>query len=66
MVRSAVPVGPGTGDGYARKGKMLELTIYGLMGLAVLFVVAFYFAFEDEFSPARENSSMGGTVGERS
>jgi hypothetical protein len=32
---------------------MLELTIYGLMGLAVMLVVAFYFAFEDEFSLAR-------------
>jgi hypothetical protein len=29
---------------------MLELTIYGLMGLTVLLLVAFYFAFEDEFS----------------
>ena len=44
---------------------MLELTIYGFMGLAVLLVVAFYFAFEEEFSLARGKSSMGGTVGER-
>jgi hypothetical protein len=45
---------------------MLESTIYGLMGLAVMLVVAFYFAFEDEFSLARGNSSTRGTVGERS
>jgi hypothetical protein len=45
---------------------MLELTIYGLMGLAVLLVVALYFAFEDEFSLAPENPSMGGPAGEQS
>jgi hypothetical protein len=45
---------------------MLELTIYGFMGLAVLLVVAFYCAFEDEFWLAPGNSSMGGTVGVRS
>jgi uncharacterized membrane protein YuzA (DUF378 family) len=40
------------------KARMLELTIYGLMGLAAMLVIAFYFAYDDEFSPARENSSF--------
>jgi hypothetical protein len=35
---------------------MLELAIYGLVGLATMLVVAFYFAYGDEFSPAREKS----------
>ena len=33
------------------------MTIYGLIGLAVVLVIAFYFAFIDEFSPVRNNSS---------
>jgi hypothetical protein len=37
---------------------MLELTIYGLVGLAAMLIIAFYFAFADEFSPAREQSSL--------
>jgi hypothetical protein len=36
---------------------MLELTTYGLMGLAAMLVIAFYFAYGDEFPPAREKSS---------
>ena len=35
---------------------MLELTIYGLMGLAAMLVIAFFCAYGDEFSPARETS----------
>jgi hypothetical protein len=38
---------------------MLELTIYGLGGLAAMLVVAFYFACGDDFAPAREKSSLG-------
>jgi hypothetical protein len=37
---------------------MLELTIYGLMGLAAMLVIAFFSAFGDEFPPARETSSF--------
>jgi hypothetical protein len=37
---------------------MLELTIYGLMGLAATLVIAFCFAFVDEFSPVRNKSSL--------
>ena len=37
---------------------MLELTIYGLMGLAAILVIAFLSAFGDEFAPARETSSF--------
>jgi hypothetical protein len=37
---------------------MLELTIYGLMGLAAMLVIAFFSAFGDEFAPARETSSF--------
>jgi hypothetical protein len=33
---------------------MLELTICGLVGLAATLVIAFCFAYADEFSPARE------------
>jgi hypothetical protein len=40
------------------KVRMLELTIYGLVGLAAMLVIAFYFAYADEFSPAREESSF--------
>ena len=35
---------------------MLELAIYGLVGLAAMLVVAFYFAYAGEFSSAREKS----------
>jgi hypothetical protein len=38
------------------KVRMLELAIYGLVGLAAMLVVAFYFAYADEFSSAREKS----------
>jgi hypothetical protein len=37
---------------------MLELTIYGLVGLAAMLVIAFYFAYADEFSSTREKSSF--------
>ncbi len=37
------------------KVRMLE-AIYGLVGLAAMLVVAFYFAYADEFSSAREKS----------
>jgi hypothetical protein len=36
---------------------MLELTIFGLMGLAATLVIAFCFAFVDEFYPTRNKSS---------
>jgi hypothetical protein len=36
------------------KAKMLELTIYGLMGLTAVLVIAFFFAFGDEFPAVRE------------
>jgi hypothetical protein len=45
-------------EGDARKGRMLELTIYGLMGLAAMLVIAFYFAYGDEFPSDRETSSF--------
>jgi hypothetical protein len=38
---------------------MLELTIYGLTGLAAMLVVAFFFAYADDFAPAREKPSFG-------
>jgi hypothetical protein len=38
--------------------RILELSIYGLVGLAAMLVIAFYFAYADEFSPAREKSSF--------
>jgi len=37
---------------------MLQLTIYGLMGLAAMLVIAFFCAYGDEFSSARETSSF--------
>jgi hypothetical protein len=37
---------------------MLELIMYGLMGLAATLVIAFCFAFVDEFSPVRNKSSL--------
>jgi hypothetical protein len=37
---------------------MLELTMYGLVGLAAMLVIAFYFACRDEFPPVRENYSL--------
>jgi hypothetical protein len=37
---------------------MVEITICGLMGLAAMLLIAFYFAYADEFSPAREKSSL--------
>jgi hypothetical protein len=40
---------------------MLELTIYGLMAVAATLVIAFCFAYADEFSPAREQSSFDQT-----
>jgi hypothetical protein len=40
------------------KLRMLELTIYGLVGLAAMVVVAFYFAFDDEFPSAGETSQF--------
>jgi hypothetical protein len=37
---------------------MHELTIYGLMGLAAMLLVAGLFAYADEFSSPRERSSF--------
>ena len=37
---------------------MLELSSYGLMGLAAMLIIAFYFAYGDEFPPARKTSSF--------
>jgi hypothetical protein len=37
---------------------MRELTICGLVGLTATLVIAFCFAYADEFSPARERSSF--------
>jgi hypothetical protein len=37
---------------------MLELTIYGLMGLAAMLTIAFFWAYGDEFAPDRETSSF--------
>jgi hypothetical protein len=37
---------------------MLQLTMYGLVGLAAMLVIAFGVAYADEFSPAREQSSF--------
>jgi len=37
---------------------MLKLTIYGLVGLTAMLVIAFYFACADEFSSAREKPSF--------
>jgi hypothetical protein len=37
---------------------MLELSIYGLTGLAAILVVAFYFAYDDDFPSAGETSSF--------
>ena len=35
---------------------MLELTTYGLVGLAAMLIIAFYFAYGDEIPSARETS----------
>jgi hypothetical protein len=40
------------------KGRILELAIHGLVGLATMLVIAFYFAYGDEFSAAREQFSF--------
>jgi hypothetical protein len=37
---------------------MLELTIYGLLGLAAMLVMAFCFGYGDELAPFREKSSF--------
>jgi len=37
---------------------MLELTIYGLIGLAAMLFIAGWFAYADEFSSPREKSSF--------
>jgi hypothetical protein len=37
---------------------MLELTIYGLMGLAAMLFIAGWFAYADEFSSPREKSTF--------
>jgi hypothetical protein len=37
---------------------MLELTIYGLVGLAAMLVIVFYFACADEFRPIRKRSPL--------
>ena len=73
MVCGAIPVVPGQGtifdhmsvrvtakecEGDAREANMLELTMYELMGLTAMLVIAFYFAYLDEFPPARETSSF--------
>ena len=40
------------------KARMLELTMYGLVGLAAMLVIAFGFAYADEFSSFREKPSF--------
>ena len=35
---------------------MLELTTYGLVGLAAMLIIAFYFAYSDEIPSVRETS----------
>ena len=45
-------------EGDAREANMLELTMYGLMGLAAMLVLVFYFAYRDDFPRARETSSF--------
>jgi hypothetical protein len=45
-------------EGDSRKARMLELIIYGLMGLAAMLVIAFFSAFGDEFPPAQETPSF--------
>ena len=45
-------------EGDVREANMLDLTMYGLMGLTAMLVLAFYFAYRDEFPPARETSSF--------
>src|SRR5438445_10078120 len=40
------------------KARMVELTIYGLMGLAAMLVIAFYFAYGSECTPGQETSSF--------
>ena len=37
---------------------MLELAIYGLIGLAAMLLIAGWFAYADEFSAPREKSSF--------
>lgn len=37
---------------------MIELTIYGLAGMAAMLVVAFYFAYQDEFRLKRDRASL--------
>jgi hypothetical protein len=37
---------------------MIELTICGLAGMAAMLVVAFYFAYHDEFRLKRERASL--------
>jgi hypothetical protein len=37
---------------------MLELTIYGLIWLAAMLLIAFWFAYADEFSSTQEKSSF--------
>jgi hypothetical protein len=37
---------------------MLELTIYGLMGLAAMLLIAVWFAYTDEFSSPRVKLSL--------
>jgi hypothetical protein len=42
---------------------MLELTMCGLVGLAVMLVIAFYFACSDQLSPVRNAHRDGKQVG---
>jgi hypothetical protein len=37
---------------------MLELTIYGLIWLAAMLLIAFWFAYADEFASPQEKSSF--------
>lgn len=37
---------------------MIEVTTYGFVGLIAMLVIAFYFAYSDDFSPARKKSSF--------
>lgn len=41
---------------------MLELTMYGLIGLSAMLVIGFYFACCDELPPVQDVYSDGGQV----
>jgi hypothetical protein len=49
---------PGATQG---KANMLELTMYGLVGLAAMLVIAFYFAYRDESARPVAGSALSHT-----